>query len=800
MAITGVGLLSPIGHSAAVCMHSVRSAVSGLSVLPYPDRTKEWIAGGKVLRWSPHTGARHWQEMLTVALTQAWRQASAASAGGRFGPAALILGKPEPMRPGKTPLGLDAIPPQWQRLENFPEITHLEHVAAGACNAHAALYAAVRLFEKSAVRMCLIGVADSQLDIRTTRWHEENYRLKCSYVSDGLMPGEAACFLVVEPEDYAYQRGANVIARVVSFAADREPSNVLSDQPNTAQALSGVVRTTLQDAGISATDIGMVWSDLNGESYRAREWAFTEVRLGFQTDTQLIHPADCHGDLGAATDANLLTLAALCHGTGWSDNKPQLVVAGSEGGFRAAAVVAPPSNGMGSFLQVSKAVPRILSADFELPAPPDDDYANSDDPPRAYFEWRLREDHRDDLAALHYQRIALLKAADLPWSRLADVEQRMLDHLDAVVAAGPRSMAAVANGLTSDEEGLCFAGAFLVGVLPSAANLAWISEELERPTAPRIAGIEAALLHAPPSDPLNRCIEQATRHSHPMVQAMALRLAANRRTDIGARVIELLHSPDADVAAAAAYATGRLGLKDGASSIATLLRHESQHVRRQALMSLVIFAPERTAAFCRSEMAANPDFGGALATCLAVAGGLYDVGNLLERLQAAPDDTFAIGALGILGAASCVPHLLGILSGADEGAKIAAGEALVLISGVAAKERVAAPVDPEDLPSLETREIERVNTSAEFWARWWHAQGGLLSADSRWRLGQHHHLGLCIEELADINAPRGLRARAAIEISVHARACVSYEPDWFVARQQLAIGSLRQWWEQRGGA
>lgn len=793
LAITGVGIVSPIGQRASVCMHSVRSSTSNLCLLAFPDRAREWIAGGRLLRWTGYGGQRHWKAVLNIALSQAWQQAGAAPSRPPSGPAAMIVGYPEPGRPGKPSVRFRSVPREWLDLEGFPHITHLEQVRAGACNAHAAFYAAEKLFRTSPVRMCFIGVADSQLDIRTTRWHEENFRLKCSYNADGLMPAEAACFLVIEPEDEANARGATTIARVASVAGLSEPATVLSDQPNTSAALTTVIRTALADAQVPATAIGMVWSDLNGESFRAREWAFTEVRLGFQTHTELMHPADCHGDLGAATDGNLIGLAALCHGTGWSQDKPLLVFAGSENGFRAASVLTP---GVGGFLQVSRGLPRVLSSTFHLPRPPDDDYTNSSDPPQAYFEWQLRNSHRDDLAALHYQRRAILKNETLPWTRLSDPEQRILNHIDAAVASGPDSMAAVADGLSSSEEGMCFAGAFMIGVLPARANLARLSESLERVTPARIAGIEAALMNVPSSDTLDRFIGDALEWRDPQVRAMMIRVAAKRRTDVRDRVRHLLHGEDALVLAAAAQASWRLDLRDCVPSLVGLLTHESCDVRCAALYSLLILNPESAVSFCRAAIADNRHFDGALAICLGIAGRKVDMHVLINQIHADPGDASAIEAIGILGAPACCPELIQLLDSQDETVKVAAARALDLISGLHATERVAVTRDPDDLPSTREREVERVNTQRDFWLQWWSKCRDRLDHNARWRRGGCHSSGLCIAELSDPNATLAMRRRALTELAMQGGRSVPYEPDWFAAKQIIAIDALRAWWRE----
>lgn len=787
-------MLSPIGHSALVCMHSVRSAVSRLELQRLPDRTREWIAGGRVACWTPFVRVRHLEALAEIALRQAVRHAYAdAPTGPRS--LAVLLGGPEVERPGYSFPSAGFSIEGWIATQRIGPVSHAEVLAGGACSGQLALHRAAELLQSGRADACMIGVSDTQLQIRVTRWHEDNYRLKCAYLTDGLMPAEAACFLVVERGADAARRGARIIARVLSVAGARETATIVSDQPNTAQGLATAVRRALTDAAVEPGQVGMVWSDLNGESYRAREWALTEIRLGFQASTALMHPADCHGDLGAATDACLLGLAALCHGTGWSQGRPLLVIAGSEQGLRAATVIAPPIDAK-PFVQVSIGLPQVLSENFRLPPLPiEQDFTQSGNPQRAYFEWQLREEHRDELASLHYQRTAILDDSTLPWRRLGEPEQRILNHLDAAVAGGSASMAAVADAVNEDETGLCFAGALMIGVLPCEENLERIRTALEQPTAARLAGIQAGLLHAPPSEALDRLVRRLAAAPSSAIRAMAVSVAGKRRIGMEFDPCVLLGSADASLARAGADFCRRSGSKATVPGLKSLLTHAAMDVRRSALGALLCIVPSRTAIYCRSRLEANAEFGGALATHLAICGQLADAEMLCARIERVPTDIGAIEALGIIGVPGSVPLLMRLLESTDRGAKLAAAAALSLISGRHARERVVIitepAVDGSDEP--ETREIEQVMTSPDYWADWWKAEGVRLDSRFRWRRGQPFHVGSCVDEMDDPWSTLGNRSRAFLELVVLSRMAIPYEPDWFVPLQQTAIADWRRW-------
>ena len=790
LAVTGTGIVGPIGHTALQCMHSVRSEITRLAVQGLPDVTGQWISGGDCPTWSGYAGARHLEVLASEALRQAWRVANESSRENVKGPVGIIVGAPDALRPGFCfpPPGFDL--EEWADAFGLGEIGHYEVMPAGACSAQMALHRAGELLNSRVISACLIGGADSQLQYRVVRWHEAFFRLKCSYLTDGLMPGEAASFLVLETVAGAAARGAPALAQILSAVVSREEATILSDLPNTAVALTSAVRAALDDAGLHSADIGMVWSDLNGESYRAREWAFTEVRNAFRTDATLLHPADCHGDLGAASDSSLLAIAGLAHATGWAAGRPTLVFSGSEGGYRAATILGDGS-ATNLILQVSRDVPRIFSDHFRLPEPVlrPPDFAETANPPRSLFDWLLHEEHRDELAALHYQRRAVLASAEVSWLRLLGPEQRMLNHLDAAVAGGPQSMAIVAAGVKSDEEGMGFAGSLLIGCLPTAENFAWLDGLDDAAT---LVGVTAGLVHSPNSPALAVFIDRSLASGSPRMKAMAIEVAAKHRIDVRRHILSLLNGATEPVllrqASAAAW---RLEARECVQVLRSLLRHEDSGVRREALLSLLFFLPSQTRNFARSQLTSGTDFAGALELCLGFAGDTSDVAALTGRVSDHNTVVSAITALGILGAPSSIDVLIRLLRSNVEGAAGAARDALVRICGhqVQADEAGAASPGPtdDDSPARSEASAVEVGGLSSKWADWWMHHRARFNARLRYRRGRQFDLDGCIDEMADPESKLATRELAYFELAVMSSTAMAYEPEWFVARQRAAI-------------
>ncbi len=777
LAITGVGLMTAVGLDAAVCLHETRCGISRLTEQPIPDRAAQFISGARVMTWTAPLRERRLEILAARTATNAWHQALHGAEPATLGRVLLLVGRAESPRPGFAfPRDHEALD-RWAASLGWAGVVGAELVQAGGASAQLALERAAASIGSGGADTCLIGAADSQLQLRVTRWLEDANRLKCSYLSDGLIPGEGVAFLVVEDPARARMRGALPLARVASVAHAREAATVDSRLPNTARGLTDAVRHALSDASVPARSLAAVWCDLNGESYRAREWAFTEIRVEIPGTTVLMHPADCHGDLGTASDAVLLGLATLAQAARVHGAGPLLVFSGSDGETRAATVVLasepdPPANGVE---RASESVPRLYELAPEVtPLGPDDvDWRDSSDPPRAYLEWTSRQEHLEALSMLHSQRLSLLGDPEIEWPRLERTERRMLAHLDAVVAGGAESVRAVASGVLVGEEGLAFAGALALASIPHPSARGVLAAVAEAAAPPVLAGIGAALTHA--AAPWIREL-LATWLAHPRAELRQLALDAGshrRELDPDAAEATLL-DPDPELRAAAAEAMRRLRHAPAIAQLVSLARDEDDRVRAAALLALVCLDARRGAEICRERIAAGID--DAALQRLALCGDRADLHLFAELRLRAPEHGAVVRALGIHGAPEAVPLLLEALETGTEPVREAAMESLELLSGLRVEDR--GPAAP--------------------WAAWWRAWRGALAGAARLRRGRALDLGVCLEELGDPGSPWAWRRRASWELAILGAQEASFEPDAFVARQREALGRLEREWRSSG--
>lgn len=78
---------------------------------------------------------------------------------------------------------------------------------------------------------------------------------------DGLVVAEGACTVVLEELSFAKARGAQIYAEVIGFATNSDGLHITAPTPETMRA---VVRESLGDAGLEASDLGFVHAHATG--------------------------------------------------------------------------------------------------------------------------------------------------------------------------------------------------------------------------------------------------------------------------------------------------------------------------------------------------------------------------------------------------------------------------------------------------------------------------------------------------------------------------------------------------------
>jgi 3-oxoacyl-[acyl-carrier-protein] synthase-1 len=127
----------------------------------------------------------------------------------------------------------------------------------------------------------------------------------------------------------------------VSVATEVEKNLIKTDKVCLGEGLTKAFERVFASAGLQARSVDHVICDMNGEAYRADEYGFASIRTDeyFIDAGKFLTPADCWGDVGAASGPLFALLAVAAAQRGYSPGSLTLLWTSSESGERSAALV-----------------------------------------------------------------------------------------------------------------------------------------------------------------------------------------------------------------------------------------------------------------------------------------------------------------------------------------------------------------------------------------------------------------------------------------------------------------------------
>jgi 3-oxoacyl-[acyl-carrier-protein] synthase-1 len=105
--------------------------------------------------------------------------------------------------------------------------------------------------------------------------------------------------------------------------------------------LTAVLASVAGGVRATAELITASYCDLNGERYRSDEFVYALLRTqeAFVDPHDYISPADCWGDVGAASGPLFAVLAAVSGARGYAKGNVPVLWAGSDSGYRSAVAL-----------------------------------------------------------------------------------------------------------------------------------------------------------------------------------------------------------------------------------------------------------------------------------------------------------------------------------------------------------------------------------------------------------------------------------------------------------------------------
>jgi len=341
--ITAIGMATPVGLTAAQSCAAMRAGISAIGELDFViqnDSFEEVAVMGCALRGvtDGYSGLGRWTRLATAALHDLVTNAGLSTR--ELATAALYLALPPLGRGGVDAriaqlLGVRIA--QWMGVAGIGARTRVfaEGHAAGA---HACQEALADV-ERGAVERAVVCGVDSLIEPETLRFFVEKRRLKTEDRPDGLVPGEAAACFLLERAEQAKAHGARPLASIAAASTASESVTIWSDEPSAATGLSDAIRGTLEQLPDQGRNTRLVVCDLNGETYRSKEFGNTAARAlsVIPVKWTVWHAADCIGDTGAAAFTVSACLGARALARGYAKSDGILVLGSSDDGLRGAA-------------------------------------------------------------------------------------------------------------------------------------------------------------------------------------------------------------------------------------------------------------------------------------------------------------------------------------------------------------------------------------------------------------------------------------------------------------------------------
>jgi 3-oxoacyl-[acyl-carrier-protein] synthase I len=254
----------------------------------------------------------------------------------------VIVGLPSP-RPG-LPEHVDSdFAEAFQRLLTAFPISQVEVIPRGHSAGLMALAVALHRLQNGEADVCLIGGVDSYLTPATLEWLEESEQLHSGGPSNnpwGFVPGEAAGFCLLASSERARRWGLEYVSTARTVGVTHEPNLIKSGSVCLGYGLTAAFDQALRPL-VDGRKVDDIICDMNGEPYRAEEFGFATIRTNgsFVDAADFQAPADCWGDVGAASGPLFLNVSTVAYAKGYSRGTRTLAWTSSEGGERAAAVL-----------------------------------------------------------------------------------------------------------------------------------------------------------------------------------------------------------------------------------------------------------------------------------------------------------------------------------------------------------------------------------------------------------------------------------------------------------------------------
>ena len=425
------------------------------------------------------------------------------------------------------------------------------------------------------------------------------------------------------------------------------------------------------------------------------------------------------------------------------------------------------------------------------------------------FSSELYCEHLEEGAFLYDQCGELSTDPQLGWDDLADFEERLDAHADALVVGGDSALEVCRQRAMAGDPGELHMAARVFCRQDRFDLLSECLKDLNATDSEPIIAVGNALNHELPLNWVPQ-VEALLIEGTELSLAVFAKVVGYRRIElIGALIGALEHCSD-PILHNIIWALGRIRGHEARTPLMAYLDHENPLICADAAISLLRMG--RGVQSCQWLNSLKVQNGRILA--IGLGGQRAMLKTVLNQMaQGRANNDYPI-ALGMLGDIVAVEPLIDLMADAEMANSSAL--ALNLILGADLYEEVFIPdqLDPDELFDDEREGVEKskaINgdvkaagttvemliTRPDAWRQWWKANGKRFQADICYRQGQPYTPQSLLEILKDPKSPHILRQIAYEELVIRYGLEIAFETDMPVREQKAALARYEKLIAQR---
>jgi uncharacterized protein (TIGR02270 family) len=412
---------------------------------------------------------------------------------------------------------------------------------------------------------------------------------------------------------------------------------------------------------------------------------------------------------------------------------------------------------------------------------------------RRGFAIGLYLEHLNEASFLYDQRLALLDDPDVAWPDIAEFEERLEAHLDALVLGGELALTVCMQQAPAGDFGELYAA---VSVLCRQRRLDLVRLVIDRldPTdADRLRAATDAFCHELP-DAWRAEFAYMAGADDPSRRRLAVAVIGHRRLTTVDDLLRALQVTPPHELPTTIWSLGRLGDPRASWALQDIYAtYPNDEIRTAVTVALLRMGQRAVLTNCLKRAHSSHS----LLLAAAFSGRRADLPTLLRILRTSGARRGGIVAIGLLGDSRAVEPLMELLHSGQTAE--AAAIALFLITGARLYTRSPLPemfgddelfedeiADAKTLSGANSaRTVVRLCREPNVWRAWWTEQACRFDPLTRYRGGRAYSPSGVLETIAG-PLPRWVRDLAY-------DAGVRFETDMLVVEQRHALAALRQW-------